>query len=56
MREDLHLSLQKMGYTKVVNNALELEEAINEIDSLKVGFDFDNELAINTLTNLMEGS
>lgn len=55
MLEDLHLQLEKIGYTKVVNNALELEEAISEIDNLKVGFNFDNTLAIDTLTKTMEG-
>ena len=56
MEEDLHLQLEKMGYTKVVNNGSELEKAITEIDNLKVGFTFDNKLAIETLTRMMEGS
>lgn len=55
-KEDLHLHLEKMGYTKVINNALELEEAISEIEDLKVGFTFDNKLAIDTLTRMVEGS
>jgi len=56
MREDLHLQLEKMGYTKVVNNGSGLEKAISEIDNLKVGFAFDNKLAIETLTRMVEGS
>jgi UDP-N-acetylglucosamine transferase subunit ALG13 len=55
-KEDLHLHLEKIGYTKVVNNASELEKAISEIDKLKVGFTFDNKLAVDTLTRMMEGS
>lgn len=54
MNEDLHFKLEEMGYTKVVNNSLELEHAIRRIDNLKTGFDFDNRLAIATLTRVME--
>lgn len=54
MREDLHLELEKKGYTKVVNNTSELGKAIGEMDNVKVGFTFDNQLAIETLTRLME--
>jgi UDP-N-acetylglucosamine transferase subunit ALG13 len=56
MNEDLHFKLEEMGYTQVVNDALELEYAISRIDNLKSGFDFDNELAIATLTRIMERS
>jgi len=54
MNEDLHLKLDKMGYTKVVNNFSELQNAIKQIDNIKTGFDFDNELAIATLTRMIE--
>ncbi len=53
MKEDLHLKLQDMGYTKVVNNLEEMEKAIKEIDKLKVGFKFDNTLAIQTLKQII---
>jgi UDP-N-acetylglucosamine transferase subunit ALG13 len=54
MNEDLHYKLEELGYTKVVRNTNELEKAINSIDNLKVGFNFDNTLAISTLHRLME--
>lgn len=54
MNEDLHIRLEEMGYTKVVHNRSELENAINHIDQLKTGFHFDNRLAIDTLTRLIE--
>ena len=54
MREDLHVHLEKLKYTRIVNNASELENAINEIGNLKVGYSFDNKLAIDTLTRIME--
>lgn len=54
MKEDLHWKLQEMGYTRVVTNVVELEKAINEIEKLKTGFNFDNSLAIQTLRNLIE--
>lgn len=56
MNEDLHFKLQEMGYTKVVHNVTELEEAINNISSIKSGFSFDNTLAIDALTRLMEAT
>lgn len=56
MNEDLHFKLEEMGYTKVVHNVSELENAINRIDDLKTGFNFDNRLAIATLTKIVEGS
>lgn len=56
MQEDLHWKLQEMGYTKVVNNGVELENAIKEIDNLKYGFHFDNQLAIRKLTRIVEES
>lgn len=56
MNEDLHFKLEEMGYTKVVNNFLELQNAIRQIDNLKTGFEFDNELAVATLTRIMEES
>jgi UDP-N-acetylglucosamine transferase subunit ALG13 len=56
MKEDLHLRLEELGYTKVVRNTGELENAIKNIDSLKVGFNFDNTLAIRTLKQIIEGT
>jgi UDP-N-acetylglucosamine transferase subunit ALG13 len=54
MKEDLHYKLEELGYTKVVRNTNELEKAIENIDNLKVGFHFDNSLAIQTLRNIIE--
>ena len=55
MDEDLHLRLQELGYTRVVHNAEEMSSAIMNIDGLKVGFAFDNTLAIRTLRSMVEG-
>jgi UDP-N-acetylglucosamine transferase subunit ALG13 len=54
MKEDLHLRLEELGYTKVVTNTTELEKAIKAIKDLKTGFTFDNSLAISTLHKAME--
>ena len=54
MNEDLHLKLEEMGYTKVVNNYSELGNAIKQIDNLKTGFEFDNKPAITMLTRIMD--
>jgi UDP-N-acetylglucosamine transferase subunit ALG13 len=54
MKEDLHLRLEELGYTRVVKNTEQLEKAIGDIDNLKVGFHFDNTLAIETLRNIIE--
>jgi UDP-N-acetylglucosamine transferase subunit ALG13 len=54
MKEDLHYKLEELGYTKVVRNADELEKAILDLENLKVGFNFDNSLAIQTLRNIIE--
>lgn len=54
MKEDLHLKLEELGYTKVVRNTDELEKAIERLEELKVGFHFDNTLAIRTLKALIE--
>jgi UDP-N-acetylglucosamine transferase subunit ALG13 len=56
MNEDLHFKLEKLGYTRVVRNKEELEKAIENIDSLKVGFHFDNTLALQTLKQIIEGT
>ena len=53
MKEDLHLKLEEMGYTKVVKNDSELQNTIRQIDNLKTGFDFDNELALTTLNDIL---
>jgi len=54
MKEDLHNKLEELGYTRVVRNTNELEEAIISLNSLKTGFVFDNKLAIAKLHNIME--
>ena len=54
MKEDLHHKLEELGLTKVVNNVDELKTAINELDMIKVGYKFDNNLAITKLTELLE--
>jgi UDP-N-acetylglucosamine transferase subunit ALG13 len=54
MKEDLHYKLEELGYTKVVRNTDELEKSIEKIENLKVGFNFDNSLAIQTLRNIIE--
>ena len=54
MEEDLHYKLEELGYTKVVRDKEELEKAIEKIDNLKVGFNFDNSQAIQTLRNIIE--
>jgi beta-1,4-N-acetylglucosaminyltransferase len=56
MKEDLQYKLEEMGYTKVVNNIDQLEEAINSINEIKLGYIFDNNLAIKRLNNLVESS
>ncbi|MBW2109202.1 MAG: hypothetical protein JRI36_11145 [Deltaproteobacteria bacterium] len=56
MKEDLHLKLESMGYTKVVSNTFELHDAVTKIDQLKTGFVFDNTLAIQTLQKAIETS
>ncbi len=56
MKEDLHLKLEEMGYTKVVTSFAELQNAINQIDTIKTGFEFDNQLAITTLTGFLNGA
>jgi UDP-N-acetylglucosamine transferase subunit ALG13 len=54
MEEDLHYKLEDFGYTKVVRNMEALEEAIRTIEDLKVGFTFNNSLAISTLHKVLE--
>jgi UDP-N-acetylglucosamine transferase subunit ALG13 len=54
MKEDLHWRLEELGYTKVVTNTNELKKAIESIHDLKVGFNFDNTLAIQTLKKMIE--
>jgi len=56
MKEDLHLKLEELGYTRVVSNAEELEKAIVNIEKLKVGFNLNNDLAISALQKIMEGT
>ena len=54
MNEDLHYKLAELGYTYVVHNKEQLEEAIKNIDRLKTGFNFDNTRAIATLKEMVE--
>jgi UDP-N-acetylglucosamine transferase subunit ALG13 len=54
MKEDLQYKLEELGYTTVVRNTNELETAILNIDALKVGFDFNNSMAISNLHKTME--
>jgi UDP-N-acetylglucosamine transferase subunit ALG13 len=54
MKEDLQERLEELGYTKVVKNTSELEHAIVNIDSCKIGFNFNNKLAISNLHKAME--
>jgi UDP-N-acetylglucosamine transferase subunit ALG13 len=54
MKEDLHLKLEEMKYTIVVDSVMELERAIMGIDNVRTGFHFDNKLAIETLNLYME--
>ena len=54
MKEDLHLKLEEMGYTKVVSDVEELKKAISDINHLKSGYEFNNRLAISTLNVAME--
>lgn len=53
MKEDLQYKLEELGYTKVVNNINELEFAIKKVDDLKVGYNFNNSFAIQTLKNIV---
>ena len=54
MNEDLQYKLEELGYTKVVNSVEQLESAIKNINEIKVGYSFDNYLAINKLNKLVE--
>ncbi len=54
MNEDLHLRLEELGFTKVVNSTHEMEEAVVNIASLKVGFTFDNSMAIAMLHEIVK--
>jgi len=56
MKEDLHLKMQELGYTKVVHNASELREAIRNLKSIKTGFTFNNTLALSTIKTALEES
>ena len=54
MKEDLHLKLEEMGYTRVVNDTTQLEAAIQDIDALNSGFEFDNRKALSIIRNELE--
>ena len=54
MQEDLHYKLADLGYTYVVHNQEQLKEAIQNIDRLKTGYNFDNSRAIAYLDNLIK--
>lgn len=55
MNEDLHLKLEELGFTRVVHDAAQLENAIANLGSIKTGFVFDNRLAIATLNRIIRG-
>ena len=54
MKEDLHLRLEELGYTKVVRDVSQLREAIKNTDTIRTGFTFDNTLAVSTLITVLE--
>ncbi len=54
MNEDLHIKLEEMGYTRVVHDARQLQEAIGDCQSIRTGFIFDNTLAVSTLKAVLE--
>lgn len=54
MNEDLHIKLQELGYVFVVRGTRELQNAIENLQNLKVGYEFDNSRAIAVLRNLLE--
>lgn len=54
MREDLHLKLEEMGYTKVVHDASELKSAIQRLEEIRTGFVFDNRRAIEKLNEIIK--
>ena len=56
MNEDLHYRLQEFGLAFVVADVEELRAAIRNLDKLKVGFIFDNSLAVAKLKELVENS
>jgi UDP-N-acetylglucosamine transferase subunit ALG13 len=56
MNEDLHCKLEELGYTKVVTNERELEQAIINIDRCKTGFEFDNRRAIEMLHEVIKSA
>ena len=56
MKEDLHVKLEEMGYTKVVSDSVGLKRAIEQIDRLRTGFPFDNSLAIKILSDAVAKS
>jgi UDP-N-acetylglucosamine transferase subunit ALG13 len=53
MEEDLQYKLEDMGYTKVVNNSEQMALAIKNINNMKLGFNFNNCLAIKKLKELI---
>ena len=53
MNEDLQYKLEEMGFTKVVFNTEQLEKAIKNINEIKLGYKFDNHLAIKKLKTLI---
>ncbi len=54
MREDLHLKLAELGYTHVVRTPEDISAAIGRLGGLKMGFTFDNSLAIRKLAEMIE--
>ena len=56
MKEDLHFTLEKLGYARVVHDVPQLREAIQHCQSIRTGFLFDNTLAVSTLKRFLEES
>ena len=54
MKEDLHLKLEEMGFTRVVHDSQQLGEAINNLQNIRTGFTFNNTLAVSRLTSTLE--
>jgi UDP-N-acetylglucosamine transferase subunit ALG13 len=54
MNEDLHIKLAELGFVFIVHDVEEMRTAISKLDSLKVGFEFDNRRAVQKLRELVE--
>lgn len=54
MEEDLHLELEELGFTKVASTYEELRDAVNSLDDIRTGFQFNNDFAISRLKLLVD--